>query len=222
LRVGAAPQVIESILAGFVRQYRERYPNIDVQLIDDAAGNLPRRLERGELDLIEVPGGNARYPSQPLYPGHMLVVMHRAHELGRKARVEVRELAGEPLLLLRPAATARAWVDAAFNVANVEQRVVLESTVPHTLIALAITGYGAAIVPSNVIVPREHLRAAPLVLRGEPVGRWAVISWHPDRFLPLYAKKFVRDLVPYALHHHPGRDLIRRVPPLVRPAATEP
>jgi DNA-binding transcriptional LysR family regulator len=84
LRVGAPPQVIESILAGFVRQYRERYPNIDVQLIDDAAGNLPGRLERGELDLIEVPGGNARYPCRPLYPGHMLVVMQRTHQLAAR------------------------------------------------------------------------------------------------------------------------------------------
>ena len=223
LRVGAAPQVIESILADFVCQYRERYPKIDVQLIDDAAGNLPGRLERGELDLIEVPGVDARYPSQPLYPGHMLVVMRRTHRLAaRKAMVEVTELAGEPLLLLRPTATARAWIDAAFNVTNVEQRIILESTVPHTLIALAITGYGVAILPSNVIIPREYLRAVPLVLRGEPVGRWATISWHPDRFLPLYAKKFVQDLAPYALHRHPGRDLIRRVPPLARPAATAP
>ena len=214
--------MIELILAGFVRQYRERYPNIDVQLIDDAAGNLPGRLERGELHLMEVPErqralSGAAALSRPHAGGHA-----RTHRLARKAVVEVKELAGEPLLLLRPTATARAWVDAAFNVANVEQRIVLESTVPHTLIALAITGYGAAIVPSNVIVPREYLRAAPLVLRGEPVGRWAVISWHPDRFLPLYAKRFVQDLVPYALHHHPGRDLIRRVLPLVRPAATEP
>src|SRR5262245_43871313 len=44
LRVGAPPQVIESILAKFVREYCKRYPNIDVQLIDDAAGNLPGRL----------------------------------------------------------------------------------------------------------------------------------------------------------------------------------
>jgi LysR family cyn operon transcriptional activator len=220
LRVGAPPQVIESILAGFVEQYRQRHPNVDIQLIDDAAGNLPGRLERGELHLMEVPSGNQRYPAQPLYPGHMLVVMRRQHRLARKGVVDVQELAGEPLLLLRPTATARTWVDAAFNVANVDQRIMLESTVPHTLIALAITGYGMAIVPSNVIIPREHLRAIPLVLHGEPIGRWAVISWHPDRFLPPYARKFVEDLVPYALRHHPGRDLIRRAPPLTRPKAT--
>ena len=170
---------------------------------------------------MEVPSGNERYPAQPLYPGHMLVVMRRQHRLARNTTVEVKELVDEPLLLLRPTATARAWVDAAFNVANVDQRIRLESTVPHTLIALAITAYGVAIVPSNVIIPREHLRAIPLVLHGKPIGRWAVISWHPDRFLPHYARKFVEDLVPYALRRHPGRDLIRRAPPLARPKATE-
>ena len=85
LRVGAPPQVIESILAGFVQQYRQRYPNVDIQLIDDAAGSLPGRLERGELHLMEVPAGNERYPAQPLYPGHMLVVMRRQHRLARPA-----------------------------------------------------------------------------------------------------------------------------------------
>ncbi len=220
LRVGAAPQVIESILAGFVQQHLQRHPNVDVQLVDDASGNLPGRLERGEIHLMEVPAGDERYPSQPLYPGHMLAVMLRKHRLARRSVLEVKELAGEPLLLLRRIALARVWVDAAFNVAHVRPRVVLESVVPHMLLALATTGYGVAIVPSNVMIPRKNLRAIPLILQGTPIGRWATIAWHPNRFLPPYARRFVRELVPYALRAHPGRDLIRGAPPLPRPKET--
>src|SRR6266849_231687 len=51
LRVGAAPQVIENTLSGFLGPYRRRHPGIEVQLAEEGGSDLPRRLDRGELNL---------------------------------------------------------------------------------------------------------------------------------------------------------------------------
>jgi hypothetical protein len=56
-----------------------------------------------------------------------------------------------------------------------------------------------------------------LLVRGTSIGIWAGIAWHPQRFLPPYAQKFVEEFVSFAPRANPGRDIIRRAPPLPRP-----
>ena len=93
---------------------------------------------------------------------------------------------------------------------------VLESSAPHTLISLAATEYGLAIVPSNAQVPRV-VRAVPLIHRGVSVGKWAIIAWDSERFVPPYAAQFVEEIVTHCRRDYPGRALIRRAPALPRP-----
>lgn len=217
LRVGAAPQVIESFLAPFIPQYRRRHSGVDVHLVEDASGNLPMRLERGEVHVIEVPADDERFPRLLSNPTHVLAVLPRMHRLGRRAVLEVTDIAEEPLLLQRRDSQARGWVDAAFKIMHVRPNVLLESAVPHTLVALAAGGYGVAVVPSNVSIPYKDIRAVPLVMRGESIGRWSALAWHPERFLPPYAESFIEEYVAFAPRANPGRDAIRRCPPLPRP-----
>jgi len=88
---------------------------------------------------------------------------------------------------------------------------------PHTLVALAKSGYGIAVVPSQMRIPRQGVRIVPLVHRGASIGRWAIIAWDPQRFLAPYAKRFVEELVASVRRAYPGREFTRRASPLPRP-----
>jgi DNA-binding transcriptional LysR family regulator len=49
LRVGATPQVIENLLAGFLLRYRQCFPNVEVHLVEDGGARLQSRLEQGDV-----------------------------------------------------------------------------------------------------------------------------------------------------------------------------
>ena len=218
LRVGATPQVIENLLADFLASYRRRYPDIEVNLVEDGGAQLPSRLERGDVHLAIMPASDQGFHRRLLYPMHLLAVLPKEHYLGGRTLLEIRELADEPLLLLRSGFATVVWFEAACHVAHIKPRVLLHSAAPHTLIALARSGYGIAVVPSQMMRnPREGVRTVPLVHRGASIGRWAIIAWDPQRFLAPYAKQFVEDLVVSVRRAYPGRDLTRRAPPLPRP-----
>jgi LysR family cyn operon transcriptional activator len=219
LRIGAPPQVHEALFAPFVRQYRRRHPGVDIHLVEDASGSLPARLERGDVHLAEVPADEERFPSRPLFPIHALVVLPDNHRLARRAMLDIAEIAKEPLVLLRREFRIRGSIDAAFNIAHVRPNVRLESAAPHTLVAVAAAGYGVAVVPSNVLILHKGVRAIPLLVRGASIGTWAALAWHPHRFLPPYAETFVEEFASYARRANPGRNIIRRAPPLPRPKA---
>ena len=217
LRVGATPQVIETVLANFLPHYRRAHPGVEVRLVEDGGVRLPGRLERGEVSLAFMQAGDARFDGRILYPMHVLIVVSKNHRLSRRTVVEIGELADEPLLLLRREFGSRAWFDAACEMAHIRPQVVLESAAPQTLVALAAAGYGIAVVPSNVDLPRGRGRAVPLVHRGASIGKWNAVGWDPQRFLAPYAEQFVKEIVAHVRRTYPGRDLIRRAPPLARP-----
>ncbi len=217
LRVGATPQVIEGLLADFLAQHERRHPGVEVGLVEAGGSRLGELLDRGEVHLALMPAGDGRFHARPLYPMHLLAVLQEGHRLAGRVVLEVAELQGEPLLLLDHGFASRAWFAAALQVAHVQPRVLLESAAPQTLIALARTGRGVAVVPSSVQVPREGVRVAVLLHRGAPIGRWTVAAWDPRRYLAPFAAGFVDELAAAVQRDYPGRDAVRRAPRLPLP-----
>src|SRR5215212_10717843 len=78
LRVSASPHLIEGIFPEFLRDYAARYPNVQVRLVDAAAGvEAFTMLERGEIHLVQtvvraIETEHRRFASHPLAPMEML------------------------------------------------------------------------------------------------------------------------------------------------------
>ena len=72
LKVAASPQFIEGVIAGFLHRYAERYPNVQVKLIESIAwSDTLGMLERGEIHLGQnllraVPPADTRFANHPL------------------------------------------------------------------------------------------------------------------------------------------------------------
>jgi len=217
LRVGATPQVIENLLADFLTGYRRRHPGVEVHLVEEGGVRMAGRLERGDVHLALAGPVDAPFEAQLLYPMHLIAVLPAASPLSRRAVLEIAALADQPLLLLGRDFASREWFDAVCQTAHIRPRVLLESAAPHTLLALAATGYGTAILPSNARVPRGAVRGVPLTHRGASIGRWATVLWDPRRFQAVYARQFVEEIAAYCRRDYPGRSLVKGAPALPRP-----
>src|SRR3954469_10342232 len=153
LRVGATPQVIEKLLAGFIARHKLLHPGVEVHLVEDGGERMPERLAHGDVHLACLPAGDGRFKSRPLGPMHLVAVACRGHKLARRAVLEFAELAEEPVVVLRREFGSRSWFGSACQVARVHPKVLLESSVPQTLEELAATGYATAILPSTACLP---------------------------------------------------------------------
>jgi len=213
LRVGAPPQAIESFLAQFLATFRESYPFVDVHLTEAGGVKLHNLLSAGELQIALVVSGHHLFRFQTLYPSWNLAVVPEGHRLCRRGPVEVSEFADGTMLLLNRDFASRDWFDAACQLAGIQPRVLFESSAPHSIIAMARAGHGIAVVPSTTSVG-DGVRAMPIVHRGEPVARWFVAAWDGGRFLAPYAAAFIKALSESVRKDYPGRDLLRRLPPL--------
>jgi DNA-binding transcriptional LysR family regulator len=196
LRVSASPHLIEGIFPDFLRHYAARYPNVQVRLVDAAAGGEAlAMLERGEIHLMQtivraIAPDEQRFASHPLAPMEMLAACHPKLRLGTDGAVEIGRLAPYPLLQATPDFAMRRNFDAACRLAGFTPNNVLESRAPHALLAMAEAGHGVAIIPSALRIHRYRVRVLRVTYRGKPLDEPLTVLSDKRRPLPGYAKVF--------------------------------
>jgi DNA-binding transcriptional LysR family regulator len=222
LKVAASPQHIESVLSQFLHRYAERYPHVQVKLIEAPGIEILAMLERGEIHLGQnlahvLKPDDQRFASQPLEPVELLAACHPPLTLGQGGEIDIKRLAPYPLLLLDSAFVVRRTFDAACRLAGLKPNVLFESRIPQTLLALAEAGHGVAIIPTALRTDRYDLRIVRVTYRGKPLREPLTILWDKRRPLPPYATAFcemwaehVREVFPITRPREPVIDARRR------------
>jgi len=196
LRLSASPHLIEGIFPDFLRDYATRYPNVQVRLVDAAAGGEAfAMLERGEIHFVQtivraLAPDEKRFASHPLAPMEMLAACHPRLKIGSGGAVDIARLAPYPLLQATPDFAMRRNFDATCRLAGFTPNNALECRAPHALLAMAEAGHGVAIIPSALRLHRYRVRVLRITYRGKPLDEPLTLLFDRRRPLPGYAKVF--------------------------------
>jgi len=195
LKVAASPLQIETVFSTFLRPYAERYPNVQVKVIEAVGIEILAMLERGEIDLgvcllHSVQASDRRFSSYPMPPVELLAACHPSFRLESGSTINIDRVASYPLLLVDSAFQIRNTFDAVCRVARLKPNIVMESRAPHTVLAFAEAGHGVAIIPSGLRTHRYTLRIVQITYRGKPIQEPLAVVWDERRVLPRYAQDF--------------------------------
>jgi DNA-binding transcriptional LysR family regulator len=195
LKVASSPQIIEGTMPEFLRRYARRYPKVQVKLTESIGwADTVRMLDRGEVQLGQnlrsAAGKDQRFASYALAPIDLLAACGSTLALGNDGKVEIAQLTPYPLLLLDNSYAFRRNFDAACHVAGLEPEIAYESRTPHTLLAMAESGHGVAVIPSGLRTDRHRLHIVAVTYRGKPLREHLAIYWDKRRPLPRYATDF--------------------------------
>lgn len=213
LKVGASPQIIEGVVADFLGRYSRLFPKVQVKLVEVIGwADTVRLLELGDIHLglsLEraVQVTDQRFARHPLEPVGLLAACRPEMMPGQDETIEIASLATHSLLLLDTSYVFRRSFDAACRLAGLAPNIVYESRTPHTLLAMAESGHGVAIIPSGMRTDRHPLRILALTYRGKPLTEPLTIYWETRRKLPRYATAFCEQLA----------QTMRKVFPISRP-----
>jgi DNA-binding transcriptional LysR family regulator len=195
LKVAASPVQIESILSTFLPQYAERYPNVQVKLIETSGADTLAMLERGEIHLCisllqGIQADDGLFGTFPVPPLELLAACHPSFRFERGSTVDIGRVVSYPLLLQDSGFVLRKTFDAVCRLARLTPNILIESRAPHALLALAEAGLGVAIIPSTIRTHRFTLRLVRITYKRKPLRDPQAVVWDRRRVLPRYAKDF--------------------------------
>lgn len=214
LKVAASPHFLEGVFPEFLRRYSERFPEVQVRLIDIAGAATIGMIERGEIHLAQgsaqlLRPGQTHIAGIPLVDIEMMAAWDPRLPLQSGATIEIASLASYPLLQTGPEYVIRQKFDAACRLAGFEPANALESRAPHALLAMAEAGHGVAVIPSAVRTHAYRLKIARITYRRKALSAPLHILYDSRRPQAPYAVTFCEMLVAH----------VRRIFPLTRPTA---
>ena len=187
-------------LPGWVRTFREHWPNVTLELVEATGDVQFDMLARGEVDagfVLHSPGFNtpglsqARLASEPL-----VVAVPEAHRLAREERIGLKALLREPLVIF-PRRILPSLFDAIvglYHAGGLAPHVAQQAIQMQTIVNLVSAGLGVAWVPQSVQqFQRPGVEYRPVAW---PRGRAALtcetsLVWRSDEPSPVLAQ-FIR------------------------------
>jgi DNA-binding transcriptional LysR family regulator len=195
LKIAASPMQIETALASFLPGFAERYPNVQVKLIESVGADTLGMLERGEIHLgigllDAIQANDHHFAVYPVKPLELLAACHPTFPLEVGDTLDISRVTSHPLLLSDMSFSARKKFDAICRLAGLKPNILIESRAHHTKLALAEAGLGVAIISTTVQTHRYRLRTIRITYKRKPIQEPLAVVWDKRRVLPRYAQDF--------------------------------
>jgi DNA-binding transcriptional LysR family regulator len=156
----AGNAVFSGKLTGDLRSFRSSFPDTELVVEEMAPQLQADAISAGLIDVGYAPGhgidrGNDLV-SVPVGAWRMVVALHQGHPLASRKRLKARNLVGEPMILYAAGDTDESVVAGLRAAMGGEPRIAHRAANTLTVLALAASGLGLAVVPEplrQVAVP---------------------------------------------------------------------
>ena len=193
LRLGLPLLGSNTLFAGLFAEYRRRYPNIQVHLVEEGSLNIEQAVLSGDLEL----GGsltpkNPAFAYQPFCDEPLDVMLAADHPLAEGPGVRLEQLADTPFLLYQRSFVLNDRVLKACQQAGFTPREGGRSGQADFLVALVAAGQGVVLLPS--VVARGLVRPGVVRLKLVAPGdlRWDIaFIWRDGAYLSRAAQAWL-------------------------------
>lgn len=188
LVVGSLPITGAHVLPLVLPVFQERYPEIDVHLVEDTTANLEQLTASGQADisLLSLPLGDDALTYEPVIEEEIVLAVPPQHPLSRRPNtkpVDLAALSGESFIALKKGQGFRKITIDLCEQAGFIPNIVFESSNIETVQSLVAAGMGIAFVPDMVSRGRwSELAPSYLPLAGRPT-RTLVVAYRKGRYL---------------------------------------
>jgi DNA-binding transcriptional LysR family regulator len=201
--IAAGESTIIYILPKLVSAFRERYPNIHVQLRnvtgrDGLAMIRDDRVDFAVGSMLDVP---TDISYTPMYTFDPALIMPEGHELAAKKHIQLEDIAPYGLILPPRRLTTWRLVDRVFQQHGIPFKVVLEVGGWEVIKRYVEADFGLSIVTGICLRPEDRLEARNMS-RYFPKRSYGVVS-RRGRHLPLPARAFLEEVQDVAMPDSP-------------------
>jgi LysR family hydrogen peroxide-inducible transcriptional activator len=169
LRLGLFPTLAPYLLPHVVGPLKQRFPKIELLLVEEKTEALLQQLKSGRIDaaVLAFPVAEEGLEHAALFDEPFILAVPENHPLGRGRRKGLRleDLHHEPLLLLEDGHCLRAQALEVCQLAGASEKEGFRATSLETLRQMVAAGVGSTLLPLLSVKPpvpaQPHLRLVP-------------------------------------------------------------
>jgi len=193
LRLGLPPLGSAELFAPLFTAYRQRYPGVEIRLIEHGAKRLEDILLAGGVEMIAtlLPLADD-FEFEPIRREPLMALLPAQHPLAGRARVSIADLRDTPFILFEEGFALNAMLATACQRAGFTPVEAGRSGQITFIVALVASGLGCAFMPRLIAEQRPHpdVRLVPL---DEAETHWHVaLAWRRGGYLSDAARAWLK------------------------------
>lgn len=204
LRISAPESILTYRLPVVLRNFRRKFPHVEISFVSHIETTLAVELETGKLDLVinmcDAPLSPA-YKSLRFHTERIFLLAEPSHPLAGRRTIKPCDLAGQQLLLTEPGCGYRAKLDKVLAMQNIRPGHITEFSSVEAIKQCVSAGMGIALLPA-IVVARELRQNQFKALRwnGPSLDIATHVLWHKSKWVSPAMTAFL-ELIKAEVHH---------------------
>jgi DNA-binding transcriptional LysR family regulator len=195
--LAALPALAAGWLPPRLAAFRQRYPDIELDVADALSEDCVERVRTGRADfaLAAVRAGAPELLVEPFCADAFHLVCLRTHVLARRETVTLRDLAGEPFIHLARTSSVRQHIESALWPGALALKPVMELEQLSTVAGMVRAGLGITVVPALTLFHFEHPALVTRPVDAPGLRRQIYCIRRRDRSLSIAAQALFEELM---------------------------
>ena len=198
LRLGVFPTLAPYLLPHVVPQLRERFPQLELLLVEEKSDVLLQHLREGRLDaaLLALPVHDEQLHCEFLFDEPFVLAAPHGHELASRTSLRMDELSDETLLLLEDGHCLRDQALDVCRLSGAQEKSGFRATSLETLRQMVAAGVGVTLLPAlSVRAPIVQPANIRLVKFDEPPpSRRIALVWRKSSAMEAFLQQLAAEV----------------------------
>jgi LysR family hydrogen peroxide-inducible transcriptional activator len=194
IRLGIFPTLGPYLLPHVVPRIRERFPRLELLLVEEKTEEILRQLREGRLDagILALPIHDDQLHTEFLFEEQFLLAVPEDHKLAKRAFLKLDDLSDQSLLLLEEGHCLRDQALDVCQLAGANEKTGFRATSLETLRQMVAANVGITLLPSLSVQPpiaqsgNVHL----LAFRGGAPSRRIAMIWRKSSAMAPFFNAF--------------------------------
>ena len=190
---GLAPLFGSCFFGELIPSCTKAYPNIKVNMIEEGANKIDRKLESGEVDIAVTLATEhlSSFSSCHFSTQRNVALVHRSHPLAQAESITVADLRDDHFAIFSPDFILYHQIMDACRTAGFKPKIALLSTQWDFMAEIVARNQGVSILPKPIMDkhPDPNIRCIPLT---DSMRYWdIVLAWNNQKYMPKPCRMFL-------------------------------
>ncbi|MFH5187067.1 cidABC operon transcriptional activator CidR [Paenibacillus sp. TAB 01] len=194
IRIGLPPMAGASFFPMVIRRFRDCYPGVTIQMVEDGSIKIESEVAGGNLDMgvVLLPTNEELFETYTIIQENLRLLVHPAHRLADREEVSLAELAEETFILFREDFALHDTIISECVRAGFQPQVLYKSSQWDFIGEMVAANLGIALLPEPICQVLNPSRIRTLRVVNPTIPWHLAMIWRKNMYLSFAAKEWIR------------------------------
>jgi len=194
IRIGLPPITASTIFPRLLGEFKQQYPNIELQLYEFGSKKVRQGVNEGSLDIgivCSLPDRTENFEVLPFVDDPIKIILHPDHRLSGQSTIDFIDLRDEGFVLYSEDFSLHDQIIARCKLAGFQPIIICETSQREFMTQMVAAKLGIALLPSNICRELDPTLFIALPLTDPQLTLHLAVIWRKDRYMSVATRRWL-------------------------------